>query len=203
MDMTNLSNAQQTNMFKAQQNVQALFTDQAEANAAAQFNAASENQTTQFFADLMMQTDQFNASQINAMDQFNVDAQNTIRQFNSEQQQQRDLFNAQNSLIVSQANAQWRQNIATLNNAADNQANMMLAQTLNNLSISNVEKIWQRERDLMTFAIQVADSNANRATEIAIQKLKNEASADETEGAKSAAFATAAGSLVSKIFGLL
>jgi hypothetical protein len=203
MDMTNLSNEQQTNMFKAQQNVQALFTDQAEINAAAQFNAASENQTMQFFADLENQVSQFNASQINAMDQFNVDAQNAIRQFNSEQQQQRDLFNAQNSLIVSQANAQWRQNIATLNNAADNQANMMLAQTLNNLSMSNVEKIWQRERDLMTFAVQTADNNANRATQIAVQKLANEATATEAAGQKSAAFANAAGTLVSKIFGLL
>ena len=206
MDMTNLSNEQQTNMFKAQQNVQALFTDQAEINAAAQFNAASENQTMQFFADLENQVSQFNASQINAMDQFNVDAQNAIRQFNSEQQQQRDLFNAQNSLIVSQANAQWRQNIATLNNAADNQANMMLAQTLNNLSMSNIEKIWQRERDLLTFAVQVADSNANRATQIAVQKLANEADTEVASttaaGAKSAAFANAAGSIVAKIIGL-
>jgi hypothetical protein len=109
-------------------------------------------------------------------------------------------------LIVSQANAQWRQNIATLNNAADNQANMMLAQTLNNLSMSNIEKIWQRERDLLTFAVQVADSNANRATQIAVQKLANEATteaaASQASGQKSAAFANAAGSIVAKIIGL-
>ena len=203
MDLTNLSNEQQTNMFKAQQNIQSLFTDQAAENAAAQFNAANENQTNQFFAELATQTSQFNASQANAMTQFNVDAVNSINQFNAEQQQQRDLFNAQNSLIIEQANAQWRQSLATFNTAAQNEANMTLAQTLNNLTMSNVDKIWQRERDLMTFAIQTANSNADRATQIAIQKLANEAAKDaaatSSEGSKSAAFASAAGSIVSKI----
>ena len=199
MDMTNLSNEQQTNMFKAQQNLQALFTDQAAINAAAQFNASSENQTNQFFASLMSQTDQFNASQLNAMDQFNVDQANSIATFNSELQQQRDLFNAQNSLVVEQANAQWRQNLATLNNAANNEANMALAQTLNALSMSNIDQIWQRERDLMSYSIQTANNNADRATQIAIQKLANEASANAASASKSAAFASAAGSIVSSI----
>ena len=203
MDLTNLSNEQQTNMFKAQQNIQSLFTDQAAENAAAQFNAANENQTNQFFAELATQTSQFNASQANAMTQFNVDAVNAINQFNAEQQQQRDLFNAQNSLIIEQANAQWRQSLATFNTAAQNEANMTLAQTLNNLTMSNVDKIWQRERDLMTFAIQTANSNADRATQIAIQKLANEAAKDvaatSASGSKSAEFASAAGSIVSKI----
>jgi hypothetical protein len=199
MDMANLSNAQQTNMFKAQQNLQALFTDQAAINAAAQFNASSENQTNQFFANLMAQTDQFNASQYNAMNQFDVEQANAISTFNSELQQQRDLFNAQNSLVVEQANAQWRQNLATLNNAANNEANMALAQTLNALSMSNVEQIWQRERDLMSYSIQTANNNADRATQIALQKLANEASASTAAASKSAAFASAAGSIVSSI----
>jgi len=199
MDLTNLSNEQQTSMFKAQQNVQALFTDQAAQNAASQINAESENQTNQFFSGLAAQVSQFNASQNNAMQQFNVDAANSIRQFNAEQQQQRDLFNSQNSLIVEQANAQWRQNVTTLNNAAQNEANMLLAQTLNGLTMANVDQIWQRERDLMSYSIQTANNNADRATTIAVQQLANEASASTASATKSSAFASAAGSIISSI----
>jgi len=171
MDMANLSNEQQTAMFKAQQNIQALFTDQAAENAAAQFNAQSENQTNQFFANLSAQTSQFNASQQNAMDQFNVNSVNALREFNSELQQQRDLFNAQNGLVIAQSNAQWRQNIATLNTAAQNQSNMDFAKTINALTASNMDQIWQRERDIMSFAFASAESAADRAANIAIAKL--------------------------------
>ena len=66
MDMTNLSNQQQTETLKAQQRIQSLFTDQAAENAARQFNATSQNQVDQFFANLNTQTSQYNASQVNA-----------------------------------------------------------------------------------------------------------------------------------------
>jgi hypothetical protein len=171
MDMANLSNEQQTAMFKAQSNIQALFTDQAAENAAAQFNASSENQTNQFFANLQSQTSQFNATQQNAMDQFNVNSVNALREFNSGLQQQRDMFNAQNGLVIAQANAQWRQNIATINTAAQNQSNMDFAKTINALTASNMDQIWQRERDIMSFAFAAAESGADRAANIALAKL--------------------------------
>jgi hypothetical protein len=163
MDMANLNNEQQTAMFKAQQNIQALFTDQAAANAAAQFNASSENQTNQFFANLASQTAQFNATQQNAMDQFNVNSVNALREFNSGLQQQRDMFNAQNGLVIAQANAQWRQNIATLNQAAQNESNMNFAKTINALTSTNLDNIWQRERDIMSFAFTSDQSAMDRA----------------------------------------
>lgn len=166
MDLTNLNNEQQTALFKSQQNIQALFTDQAAENAALQFNAASENQTKQFFSNLSSQVSQFNATQKNAMDQFNVNSVNAMRQFNSETQQQRDLFNAQNGLIVAQANAQWRQNIATLNTAAQNQSNMDFAKTINALTSTNLDQIWQRERDIMSYAVTQSESAQERALRI-------------------------------------
>ena len=55
-DMANLSNQQQTELFKAQQRTQSMFTDQAATNAAAQFNATSQNQVDQFFSNLAQQT---------------------------------------------------------------------------------------------------------------------------------------------------
>jgi len=174
MDMANLSNEQQTAMFKAQQNIQALFTDQAAENAAAQFNATSENQTNQFFANLTSQVGQFNASQQNAMDQFNINSTNAMRQFNSEMQQQRDLFNAQNGLVVAQANAQWRQNIATLNNAAQNESNMDFAKTINALTSTNLDQIWQRERDIMSYAFTAQQSALDRSLNLLLGDKKLE-----------------------------
>jgi hypothetical protein len=199
MDLANLSNEQQTQMFKAQQNIQALFTDQAARNAAQQINAASENQTNQFFATLSSQTSQFNAAQTNAVEQFNVNSVNALRKFNAETQQQRDLFNAQNGLVVAQANAQWRQNIATVNNAAQNESNREFAQTMNALTSKNMDAIWQRERDLMSYAVQTANNNADRATEILKQKLANQASLSVADAEKSSALAQAGGAIAASI----
>ena len=201
MDMTNLSNEQQTAMFKTQQNVNAILTDTAAGNAAAQFNATSDNQTKQFFASLTSQVSQFNSTQQNAMDQFNVNSVNALREFNSELQQQRDLFNAQNGLVVSQSNAQWRQNIATMNTAALNESNATYARTINGLTETNMGQIWQRERDIMSFAFQTANNNADRATSIAVQNLQNEATKDQAAATKSASFAKAAGTIIGAIVG--
>ena len=175
MDMTNLSNQQQAAMFTAQQNVQALFTDQAAQNAAAQFNAANENQTNQFFASLSSQVSQFNAAQQNAVDQFNAGQVNALREFNSNLQQQRDLFNAQNGLVVAQANAQWRQNLATLNTAAINESNMNFAQTMNALTSTNLDAIWQKERDLMSYAFSAEQTAGDRALQIVLADKELEA----------------------------
>ena len=193
MDMANLSNEQQTELFKTQQNVQALFTDQAAENASAQFNATSENQTDQFFANLTANVGQFNASQANAMDQFNVNTVNALRQFNAEVQNQRDMFNAQNGLVVAQANAQWRQNIATLNNAAQNESNMDFAKTINALTSKNLDEIWQRERDNMSFAFTSSESAMDRAMQIVLadkelESVRTQLAAEEDAASTSLMF---------------
>ncbi len=115
------------------------------------------------------------------MDQFNVNSVNALREFNSQIQQQRDLFNAQNGLVIAQANAQWRQNLATLNTAAQNESNMAFAQTINALTSTNLDAIWQRERDIMSMAFQVSESNADRANSIILQKMAADAEIDVAE----------------------
>ena len=166
MDMANLDNRQQVTMFRAQSNVQALFTDQAARNAARQFNASSENQTNQFFADLSSRVSMFNAEQGNAMRQFNAGETNTNRRFNAQLRTQRDQFNANNSLVIAQANAQWRQNVATINTAAQNTANLEATKARNGLTAQALDNIWQTERDLMSFAFQSYESAQDRATEL-------------------------------------
>ena len=112
--MTNLANRQQTELFKSQSLIQSIFTDQAAVNAAAQFNASSENQTNQFLANMRTQVSQFNASQTNSMTQFNVNELNGMAKFNADMTNQRDQFNATNQLVVAQANALWRQSVTTM-----------------------------------------------------------------------------------------
>ncbi len=144
MDMSNADREQQTRMFKAQKNIDALFSDQAADNAAKQFNAASENQTNQFFANMKTQVDQFNAGM-------------TV---------QRDQFNAQNSLVVAQANAQWRQNVETMNTAAQNDANRQDAMAANQFTQSTLDQIWQRERDIMDYSFRQSESAQDRAMSV-------------------------------------
>jgi len=182
MDMSNLSNLQQAAMFKSQQNVQALFTDQAAENAAEQFNATSENQTQQFFNNLASQTNQFNASQANAMQQFNVNEANALLEFNADLQSAREMFNAQNYLTVAQANAQWRQSVQTMNTAAINASNMEYAKQVNNISQAALDTIWQRDRDIMDYAWRSAESSLDRQKSILIAEMQAQAQVDQAKG---------------------
>ena len=180
MDMANLSNEQQTELFKYQSRVQSLFNDQAATNAARQFNAVSENQTEQFFANLAQQTQEFNAGMKN----------------------QREQFEAQNALIVAQANAQWRQNVQTLNTAAQNEANMLAAQSTNDFTQSQMDNIWQRERDLMDFAFRQSENAQDRATQIFLANKQIKAYEKERSEARDAAEEQAKGYLFSRfLFG--
>lgn len=172
MDMQNLENEQQTSVFKTQQAVNAMLSDQAAVNAASQFNATSENQTNQFFASLSSQVAQFNVDQANGMQRFNAGEANALAQFNAVQQNARDQFNAQNHLVVAQANAQWFQNITTAENAAQNQANRDAVLAGNNLTMTAYNNIVQRERDLLAWAWQSAENAKEIDGNIAIAKIK-------------------------------
>jgi len=165
-ELQNLTNEQQTLIFKSQQRFAGIFSDQAAENAAKQFNASSQNQTDQFFASLQESVSRFNATQVNAVNKSNVDAENAAKQFNAQMSDMRDRFNAQNSLVIAQSNAQWRQNIATINTAAQNDANMEAAKTANAFTGAALEQLWQRERDLMAFAFTSAESALDRELSI-------------------------------------
>lgn len=198
MDMANLSNEQQAAMFTNQSIVQGLFTDAANENAMAQFNATSENQANQFFAKLETQVNEFNAAQTNAMTQFNAGEENALTKFQENLNNQRDMFNAQNQLVIAQANAQWRQQLATINNAAQNEANRQDALQANNLTQKSLDEIWQRERDLMAYAFTSAENAENRRVTLMQSELDAEATSDS---AFSQALGIFAGAVVNGIFG--
>jgi len=166
VDMTNLANNQQTEMFKAQAVQQSILSDTAASNATSQFNASSKNQVDQFMATMKTQVDQFNATQQNAMAEFNAGEENAVNKFNSELTNQRDQFNASNALVIAQANAVWRQNLATLDTAAQNDANKLDAASMNNLTEKSIDDIWQRERDAMAWAVATSESASERHLQI-------------------------------------
>jgi hypothetical protein len=197
MDMANLSNEQQAAMFTNQSIVQGLFTDAANENAMAQFNATSENQANQFFAKLETQVNEFNSAQTNAMTQFNAGEENALTKFQENLNTQRDMFNAQNQLVIAQANAQWRQQLATINNASQNEANRQDALQANNLTQKSLDEIWQRERDLMAYAFTSAENAENRRVTLMQSELNAEATSDS---AFSSALGYFAGAVVNGIF---
>ena len=107
-------------------------------------------------------------------------------------------------MIVAQANAQWRQNIATVNTAAQNEANMADAKNANALTQAAMDQIWQRERDLMAFAFQASESQMERDNNLLLADKQIQANKDaanaQLDAQDSAAKAALGVSLVSKLF---
>ena len=199
MDMANLSNRQATTVFKAQQKIQSLFTDQAQENAARQFNATSQNQTDQFFENLKSQTSQFTAAQANAQMQFNAGEINAMSKFNKEMSNQRDQFNANNQLAIAQSNAVWRREVATADTAAVNRANELNASAVLDVSKQAYDNLWSYYSDTMEFAWKAADNELDRMNNLAVAQL----SADATIAAQKAASSSAAGTALGGLLGTL
>lgn len=189
IDMANLDNEQETSLFKAQKQIDAILSDTASENAALQFNAESRQQAEQFDASLTATVKQFNVNQKNAIKQFNAGEENATEQFNTAQQNARDQFNAENELVIAQANAKWRQDVATINTATENQANFDFAKEVNGLTNKMIDQIWQRERDIMSFAFTQSENALDRTLRVLLGDKTLEGlrlQTDATEGAANA-----------------
>lgn len=166
IDMANLNNRQQTELFKAQTLANTILSDTAAANAFTQFNASNQIQVDQFNNTMSAQLNQFNSAQTNAMAQFNAGEANSVMKFNSELQNQRETFNATMSAQIAQANAKWRQDVTLTNTAAANESNFQYAKDVNALTNKSIDQIWQRERDLMSFAMTSSENAMDRAMQL-------------------------------------
>ena len=196
-EMQNLNNEQQTMIFKTQQRVTGLLSDQAQENAAAQFNAANKNQVNMFFAGLEESVSKFNAEMVNAITKFNAGEENSASQFNAQIQNMRDQFNAQNSLIIQQANAKWRQDIATVDTAAQNEVNLTNAKNATGLTMAALDELWQTERDLLAMAYNSYESKLDRDAQLLLANKNLKA---ESDAGKGALLGTIAGAVVKKWF---
>lgn len=174
MDLTNLSNRQQTELQNVQMQQQSMLSDQAAVNAANQFNATNYTQIQEFTGTLVSNIATQNADRFTAMSQFNAGQQNTVAlqnvanqinvgeftstqqaaidQFNSSQQFARDQFNAQAAYAIDQSNVTWRRNINTQNTAAVNAANQVNVQNAFNMSQTAQNNLWQQWRDDVSYS---------------------------------------------------
>ena len=187
IDLANLDNEQEASLFKAQKQIDAILSDTASENAALQFNAESRQQAEQFDASLTAQVKQFNTNQKNAIKQFNAGEENAIEKFNTAQQNARDQFNADNDLVIAQANAKWRQDVETINTATENQANFDVAKEANGLTNKMIDQIWQRERDIMSFAFTQSENALDRTLRVLLGDKTLEGLRLQTDAAEGAA----------------
>lgn len=171
--MQNLNNQQATTIFKTQQRLGALFTDQAATNAALQFNATSQNQTDQFFSGLKARASEFNSSQVNAINQFNAGQTNEMGRFNSAEANVTARANA------AEANATARSNAAAATAAA--RAN---ADANNALSISNAAAQTASDAENARSANLLAQFNAGKITAADLAKSAAITASDRANAAE-------------------
>ena len=199
MDLANLDNEQQALMYKTQARVQSLFNDAAAENASRQFNASSENQTDQFFATLKTEVSKFNAAQKNAAEMFNTEQTNAFAMFKTEQDNMVAKFNAESRLVIDQSNAEWRRLVATTDNAQQNETNRLNAQMATDMTTAAYNNLWQKERDIMSYIFTASENDAERANNLVLAKMGNEATRDLQKSAQENAMYEAAGSFIGSL----
>ena len=204
MDTQNLSNEQQLKTIDLQSKFQKMFTDQAQENAARQFNAKSQLQVDQFFTELETQVANANSSRMAAMEQFNADQKNASKRYFAKLNDARERFNITNENLISQSNAVWRRNVNTANTAGQNAANQQNALNLLGTTQANLDKLWQRYRDEASWMVQISENAAQRAHNAAILAQTQDFNAEQYEIDRENQFFSSLGSTVIKgVFGVL
>ena len=222
MDMSNLSNNQQANLQNLAARQSQLFSDQSAQNAAAQFNATSQNQVDEFFTGLQKQVQTGNAQRADAMNQFsnaeqnkisainagneleakrsNAERESAINQFNSALEDQRERFNVDNQRVIDQSNTTWRRQINTANTAATNAMNQTNAQNLLNISNFALSSLWQQWRDEATWAYDASTNKENRAHNMAVAVLERQTEFDLADKKNADRIFDLIGRFISKIW---
>jgi len=172
MDMANLSNTQRANELTHQSEMQAMFSNQAAQNAAAQFNASSQQQIDQFFAQMEVQVNNANANRFAAQEQFNVNEANSMKQFVASVNDARERFETQLRVQIDQSNATWRRQINTQNTTIQNEENRLNAQSLLNLTVTAQNNLWQRYRDESSWIFQMAENVTQREHELGMLAME-------------------------------
>ena len=196
MDLQNLNNEQKMQEIDYAGQMQALTSNQAAENSAAQFNAQSQNQIDEFFAELGAQIETGNVNRRAAQDQFNVNEKNAIAQYNASLADARERFNTTMATQIAQSNAVWRREINTAETANQNAANQMNVQNLLGITQASLDALWQRYRDEAGWALKIAESQEQRFHEIGLLGMEIDANTDLYEMESDATFSTELGKAV-------
>jgi hypothetical protein len=171
---------------------QALLSDQASQNAAAQFNASSQAQTDQFMSSLKSTIERGNADRITAISQFNSQQEDVMTKFNSQLTFNRDQFNTQNAIAIEQSNVSWRRDMNKINTQATNAVNQANAMNAFNLSNQALTFMWQEMRDAAKWSFEGSQNDKQRAASLAQAALGNESIKTAADASKYATLGAAA-----------
>ena len=185
INLTNLRHRQET-----------MLSNTSASNAAKQFNATSVNEVNRFMAGLRDGVMKHNATQKDAMDRFNAGEENASDQFYDKMEDAAEQFNATNTLAIAKSNVEWRRTINTANTAAENNANMLNAQNAFNISQQAMADLWQRSRDVFSWANSTAENERDRAYNLALYAIKRSDFLEDMETQEKNAFFGLIGDLV-------
>jgi len=178
MNLKNTTNEQQAAVLTYQSKVQSLFTDQAAANAAQQFNATSQNQVNQFYDQLGATVEQANAARDLAIQKFNSEETTAVEEFNTNLDNAREQFNVAMRSQIDQSNAAWRRSINTANTANQNRANQINAGILLGLTNAAQNDLWQKYRDETHQAYSSSENEIQRAHQLVVTAMRNQFNVD-------------------------
>ena len=178
MNLKNTTNEQQSAVLTYQSKVQSLFTDQAAANAAQQFNATSQNQVNQFYDQLGATVEQANAARDVAIQKFNSEETSSVEEFNVNLDNLREQFNANMRNQIDQSNVAWRRQINTANTANENRANQSNAAILLGLTQQAQNQLWQKYRDEAHQLFTVLENETQRNHQIVLSAMENQFNTD-------------------------
>lgn len=178
MNLKNTTNEQQSAVLTYQSKVQSLFTDQAAANAAKQFNATSQNQVDQFYDQLGATVEQANAARDVAIQKFNSEETSSVEEFNVNLDNLREQFNVNMANQIDQSNAVWRRQVNTANTANENRANQSNAAILLGLTQQAQNQLWQKYRDEAHQLFTVLENETQRNHQIVLSAMENQFNTD-------------------------
>lgn len=186
IDMKNLDNEQQANIINNQAMIQSILTDANAENVRKQFVAQSQNEMDQFYSSLSNQINQFNSSQ-----------KFTAAQFNATMQDSRDKFYSEQQYNIAVANANWRNQIQLQDDQQMFEAATQDVKNAIDISVNQLNQIWDRADSLLDYAWQSAEKKADRATMVTLQKMQTKASG---KAATAQGIGSIVGSLVGGLF---
>jgi len=178
MNLKNTTNEQQAAVLTYQSKVQSLFTDQAAANAAQQFNATSQNQVNQFYDQLGATVEQANAARDLAIQKFNSEETTSVEEFNTNLDNVREQFNVAMRNQIDQSNTVWRREINTANTANQNRANQINAGILLGLTQQAQNQLWQKYRDEAHQLYTSLENETQRNHQIVLSAMENQFNTD-------------------------
>jgi len=178
MNLKNTTNEQQSAVLTYQSKVQSLFTDQAAANAAKQFNATSQNQVDQFYDQLGATVEQANAARDVAIQKFNSEETSSVEEFNVNLDNLREQFNVNMANQIDQSNAVWRRQVNTANTANENRANQSNAAILLGLTQQAQNQLWQKYRDEAHQLFTALTNETHRNHQIVLSAMENQFNTD-------------------------